>query len=107
MAIEALGTPVLVSACFVITSIFSRSAAEIDAGACACGREVVGKIKRQMARRFLGRDMGYMHLSSGVGAVYGLGVAFCRLPVSYFESKAAEVAGCSRPAIRFERRGSR
>src|ERR1700686_3590851 len=56
MAIDALGTPVPVSACFAIASIFSRSAAEIGAGVCACRSEVASRIKRQAAPRFPGRS---------------------------------------------------
>src|SRR6266852_2726826 len=98
MATAALGTPVLVSACFVIASIFSRSAAEIGAGVCACRSEVASKIKRQMARRFLGRDMGYMHLSLGAGTVYGLRSAVRRVAF-WCESTVAVVTGSCRAAL--------
>src|SRR6266853_3514347 len=56
MAIEALGTPVSVSPCLTITSTFSRSTAEIGAGACARRSEAASRIKRQAAPRFPGRS---------------------------------------------------
>src|ERR1700747_822903 len=79
MAIEALGTPVVVSACLTMASTCSRRAEEI--GACACARrsEVASKIKIKTARRLPGRGRGFMHLSWEPEQDTALGWHFCRL----------------------------
>src|SRR5450631_1626638 len=78
MAIEALGTPVSVSAFRTIASTFSRSAVEIGGGACACGSEAASKTKTRTARGFPGRGRRFMEYSSETGTVYDLGFAFWR-----------------------------
>src|SRR5258708_37086513 len=87
MAIDALGTPVLVSACRTIASTFSRRAAEIGAGPWVSRKEAASKItsktrrqkRKQTAGRFPRRGSRFMHDSSETGTVYGIGLAFCRV----------------------------
>src|ERR1019366_10590480 len=105
MAIEALGTPVPVSACRAIVSTFSRSAAEIGAGPCASRSEAVSKTKIKAVRRFSGRGGRFMHDSSETGTVYGFGLAFCRATACYSESRVAVTTGSCRAALGLDGRG--
>src|ERR1035437_6628839 len=71
MAIEALGTPVLVRAWRTTASTFSRSAVESGAATCAGRSDAASKIKMRAANRFRGRASRFMDDSSEAGTVYG------------------------------------
>src|ERR1035437_6749863 len=76
MAIEALGTPVLVRAWRTTASTFSRSAVESGAATCAGRSDAASKIKMRAANRFRGRASRFMDDSSEAGTVYGFDQAF-------------------------------
>src|ERR1039458_1972144 len=109
MAIEALGTPVLVSACGAIASAFFRSAAGIGTGSYAFRREAVSKTKIKTkiktARKFPSRGSRFMQHSSETGTVYGLGLISCRVTARDSEFRVAVAAGSCRTALGLDGRG--
>src|SRR5208337_5106589 len=107
MAIEALGTPVVVSVLRTMASTFSRSAAEIGAGAWACTSDAVSKTKIKTAGRLPDRGSRFINHSSEPEQYTALGWHSDGQRVVIAHPRVAVAAGSCRALLGLDGRGAR